>query len=172
MRWTWSTCTSTRRTLGASRNASSCMEDAIWEAPARTVAYTGRERIKEMYLRLFESMALPCAEPVERFASPDRVFDDMWVTFRLSGDGFENCPYPIGTKVKMRRAQLSHTWWPHRPRNRLRDLGPRRIRASGQRKVPSHGCWRGLTPNCVQSSTPDNSQSDTEFSEYPSDEPT
>lgn len=28
-------------------------EDAIWEAPARGVAYTGRERIKEMYMRLF-----------------------------------------------------------------------------------------------------------------------
>jgi hypothetical protein len=83
-------------------------EDAIWEAPARAVAYTGRERIKEMYLRLFESMALPRAEPVERFASPDRVFDDMWVTFRLSGDGFENCPYPIGTKVKMRLLHNFH----------------------------------------------------------------
>jgi hypothetical protein len=36
------------------------------------------------------------------------VFDDMWVTFRLSGDGFENCPYPIGTKVKMRLLHNFH----------------------------------------------------------------
>jgi len=24
----------------------------------------------------------------------------MWVRFRLIGDGFENCPFPVGTKVK------------------------------------------------------------------------
>jgi hypothetical protein len=35
-------------------------------------------------------------------AQPDRVFDDKWTTFRISGDGFDNCPFPIGTKVKMR----------------------------------------------------------------------
>jgi hypothetical protein len=40
--------------------------------------------------------------PVERFATPDRVFDDMWATFRISGGGYENYPFPIGTKVKMR----------------------------------------------------------------------
>ena len=33
---------------------------------------------------------------------PNRVFDDMWATFRISGDGVDNCPFPIGTKVKMR----------------------------------------------------------------------
>jgi hypothetical protein len=33
---------------------------------------------------------------------PDRVFDDMWVPFCISGDGFDNCPFPIGTKVRMR----------------------------------------------------------------------
>jgi hypothetical protein len=83
-------------------------DDAVWEAPARAVAYTGRERIKEMYLRIFDSADGIRFQPVERFASPHRVFDDMWVTFRLSGDGFENCPYPIGTKVKMRLLHNFH----------------------------------------------------------------
>ena len=83
-------------------------EDAVWEAPARGVAYTGRERIKEMYLRVFDSAEGMTFRPVERFATPERVFDDMWVTFRLSGDGFENCPYPIGTKVKMRLLHNFH----------------------------------------------------------------
>ena len=46
--------------------------------------------------------------PIERFATPDRVFDDMWATFRISGDGFENCPLPIGTKVKMRLLHNFH----------------------------------------------------------------
>jgi ketosteroid isomerase-like protein len=77
-------------------------EDAIWECPARGVTYVGREKIKEMYLGVFRSAEGMHFESVDRFASPDRVFDDMWATFRLCGDGFENCPFPVGTKVKMR----------------------------------------------------------------------
>ncbi|MGC1897340.1 MAG: nuclear transport factor 2 family protein, partial [Pseudolabrys sp.] len=30
-------------------------EDAIWETPARNVSYRGRETIKNMYLRVFNS---------------------------------------------------------------------------------------------------------------------
>jgi alkanesulfonate monooxygenase SsuD/methylene tetrahydromethanopterin reductase-like flavin-dependent oxidoreductase (luciferase family) len=39
---------------------------------------------------------------------PDRVFDDMWATFRISADGVDSCPFPIGTKVKMRLLQNFH----------------------------------------------------------------
>jgi hypothetical protein len=35
-------------------------------------------------------------------APRDRVLDDIWATFRISGDGFDNCLFPIGTKVKTR----------------------------------------------------------------------
>jgi hypothetical protein len=35
-------------------------------------------------------------------APPDRASDDMWATSRISGGGFDDCPFPIGTKVKMR----------------------------------------------------------------------
>jgi len=61
-----------------------------------------------MYLRVFNSAAGITFYPIERFATPDRVFDDMWATFRVSGDGFENCPFPIGTKVKMRLLHNFH----------------------------------------------------------------
>src|SRR5262245_29952691 len=64
--------------------------------------------IKKMYLRVFNSAEGITFEPIERFATPDRVFDDMWATFRISGDGFENCPFPIGTKVKMRLLHNFH----------------------------------------------------------------
>ncbi len=83
-------------------------EDAIWDAPARSVSYAGRAKIKEMYLRLFAATEDIRFEPIERFATPDRVFDDMWVRFRLVRDGFENCPVPIGTKVKMRLLHNFH----------------------------------------------------------------
>ena len=65
-------------------------EDAVWETPARNVTYRGRETIKKMYLRVFSSAEGITFQPIERFATPDRVFDDMWATFRISGDGFEN----------------------------------------------------------------------------------
>ncbi len=82
--------------------------DAVWEAPARGVKYVGRAKIKEMYLRLFRSLADLGFEPVERFASPERVFDDMWVRGRLIADGFENCPFPVGTRIKMRLVHNFH----------------------------------------------------------------
>ena len=83
-------------------------EDAVWETPARAVSYRGREAIKRMYLRVFDSADGIAFHPIERFATPDRVFDNMLVTFRISGDGFENCPFPIGTKVKMRLLHNFH----------------------------------------------------------------
>jgi hypothetical protein len=61
-----------------------------------------------MYLRIFQSVEEIRFIPKERYATPDRVFDDMEVTFRLSGDGFENCPFPIGTKVNMRLLHNFH----------------------------------------------------------------
>jgi hypothetical protein len=39
-------------------------------------------------------------------APPER--DDAWATFRISGDGFDNCPFPIGTEVKMRLLHNVH----------------------------------------------------------------
>jgi hypothetical protein len=77
-------------------------EDAIWEAPARLVNYQGRETIKKMYLKVFNGVEDFQFTPIERFATPERVFDDSYATFRIVGDAFENCPLPIGTKVKMR----------------------------------------------------------------------
>jgi hypothetical protein len=41
-------------------------------------------------------------------APSDRVLDDTWATFRISGDGVDNCPFPIGTKVKMRLLHNFH----------------------------------------------------------------
>lgn len=39
---------------------------------------------------------------------PSRMFDDMWAMFRISGVGFENSPFPIGTKVKLRLLHNFH----------------------------------------------------------------
>lgn len=83
-------------------------DDAVWDAPARGISYMGRELIKANYLKLFASAQGIRFEPIERFASPDRVFDDMWAYFTVAGDGFENCPFPEGTRVKMRLLHNFH----------------------------------------------------------------
>jgi len=83
-------------------------EDAIWEAPTRGVSYRGRDEIKKNYLRIFEHTADFAFEPIDRYATPDRVFVDAWVRFRITGDAFDNAPLPIGTKVKMRLLHSFH----------------------------------------------------------------
>jgi hypothetical protein len=76
--------------------------NAIWEAPARGVMYQGRESIKKNYLRIFNNTADFQFEPIDRYATPDRVFVDAWARFRITGDAFDNGPFPVGTKVNMR----------------------------------------------------------------------
>jgi hypothetical protein len=76
--------------------------------PARGVSFAGRETIKSSHPRVFGSAEEIMFQPIERFATPNCVRDDMWETFRISGDGFENCPFPIGTMVKMRLLHNFH----------------------------------------------------------------
>ncbi|MDB5714141.1 MAG: hypothetical protein JWO15_1538 [Sphingomonadales bacterium] len=83
-------------------------QDAIWEAPTRGVKYVGQDDIKKNYLGVFEAGEGIRFFPLERFGTPTRVIDDMWVTFRICGPGFENCPYPVGTYVKMRLVHIFH----------------------------------------------------------------
>ena len=52
-------------------------EDAVWEAPARLVSYQGRETIKKMYLKVFNGVEDFVFTPVERWATSDRVFDNL-----------------------------------------------------------------------------------------------
>ena len=61
-----------------------------------------------MYLRVFSGVVDFEFTPVERWATPDRVFDVFLRCFKITGDAFENCPYPIGTKVQMRLIHNFH----------------------------------------------------------------
>lgn len=83
-------------------------EDAEWEAPARGVTYKGRESIKKMYLKLFAAIDDIEWTPIERFATPDRVFDDSRIAGRLSREGVENNPFPLGTRIKGRLIHNFH----------------------------------------------------------------
>jgi ketosteroid isomerase-like protein len=83
-------------------------DDAEWEAPARLVTYKGRDTIKKMYLKVFAGVEDFVFTQVGRWATPDRVFDDSFASFRIVGEAFENCPLPIGTNVRMRLIHNFH----------------------------------------------------------------
>ena len=83
-------------------------EDVEWHAPARDVIYHGKEEIRKMYMALFYAAEGMELTPMERFATPSRVVDDSLVTFRIGNDDIQNCPYPVGTFVKMRLIHIFH----------------------------------------------------------------
>ena len=77
-------------------------DDAVWESPTRRANYAGPAKIREMYLGLFGATEDFTFEQVDRWATPDQVFDDSICRFRMMREGFENAPFPLGTKVKIR----------------------------------------------------------------------
>jgi len=77
-------------------------DDVVWEAPLRRVLREGKEAAKENYLAMFASIADPELIPLQRFATEDRVVDDTIARFTLTGDGWINAPFPVGTRVEVR----------------------------------------------------------------------
>ena len=41
-------------------------------------------------------------EPLDRFATEDRVVDDMRVRLRITAEGIDNCPLPVGSRAELR----------------------------------------------------------------------
>jgi hypothetical protein len=76
--------------------------DAIWEAPTRDVMCRGLEAIRANFVRVFRNIDDYSVTPLEQFATPERVFVDSMLRFRIAGPGFDRCPLPVGTRVRMR----------------------------------------------------------------------
>ena len=81
-------------------------DDAVWEGPLRGLRFVGKEATAANYRRMFASMRNIQIRPIERFATPDRVVDDCWVTFDLIGDGLVNAPVAVGKSVEMRLVHI------------------------------------------------------------------
>ena len=77
-------------------------EDVIWESPARNLLFHGKEAAGENYRRMFSSFKVEDFRTFERFATEDRVVDDSVITVVLAGDGVENAPAPVGSRVEIR----------------------------------------------------------------------
>ena len=77
-------------------------DDIVLEIPGRGLRFEGREAIRANYLAMWASMAEVELEPLERFATEDRVVDDMKVRLRLTGPGVTGAPVPVGSRAEIR----------------------------------------------------------------------
>jgi hypothetical protein len=71
--------------------------------------HRGKKDVLENYAKIFESCAEAKVVPVERYGTPERVFDDLEMTFKLiDGKGFPNHPLPVGTRIALRVVHNFH----------------------------------------------------------------
>lgn len=77
-------------------------DDAVLEIPGRGLRFEGRDAIRANYLAMWPAMADVRLQPLDRFATAERVVDDMIVSMRLIGEGMTNAPVPIGSQVQLR----------------------------------------------------------------------
>ena len=83
-------------------------DDIVLEIPGRGLMFEGRAAIEANYRAMFSSLAEIAIEPLDRFATEDRVVDDMIVRFRLVGEGMVNAPVPVGSRVALRLLHVFH----------------------------------------------------------------
>lgn len=83
-------------------------DNPVQEFPTRGLRFTSKAEIEANYRRMFAAIADIRLEPLDRFATEDRVVDDMIVRFRLVKEGMDNCPLPIGSDVILRLVHVFH----------------------------------------------------------------
>lgn len=83
-------------------------DDIVLEIPGRGLMFEGRAAIEANYRAMFSSLDEIAIEPLDRFATEDRVVDDMIVRFRLVGEGMVNAPMPVGSRVALRLLHVFH----------------------------------------------------------------
>ena len=82
-------------------------DDVVWEAPAPNGlnrSFTGKEAVGSNYQQLWASMRNVNFQPLQRFATEDRVVDDSNVTFEVAKDGYWH--FPVGSQVEMRLVHI------------------------------------------------------------------
>jgi ketosteroid isomerase-like protein len=81
--------------------------DIVWEAPAPNGlnrSFVGKEAVARNYRELFASMQNIQFQPLQRFATEDRVVDDSLVTFEVAKDGYWH--FPVGSQIEMRLVHI------------------------------------------------------------------
>ena len=83
-------------------------DDIVWEAPAPNGlnrSFYGKQAVAESYRELFASMGNVQFQPLQRFATEDRVVDDSLVTFEVVRDGYWQ-HFSKGQKIEMRLVHI------------------------------------------------------------------
>ena len=77
-------------------------DDIIWESPTRDLLFRGKEATAENYRKMFASFKVESFQTLQRFATETRVVDDSVLIAELIGDGVDNAPVPVGSRVEIR----------------------------------------------------------------------
>lgn len=83
-------------------------DDIVWEAPAPNGlnrSFSGKRAVAESYRELFASIGNVEFQPLQRFATEDRVVDDSIVTFEVVKDGYWQ-HFSAGQKILMRLVHI------------------------------------------------------------------
>lgn len=83
-------------------------DDIIWEAPAPNGlnrSFSGKEAVGESYRELFASMSDVKFQPLQRFATEERVVDDSIVTFEVVKDDYWP-HFSAGQRIEMRLVHI------------------------------------------------------------------
>lgn len=83
-------------------------DDIVWEAPAPNGlnrSFSGKESVADNYRELFASMRDIEFQPLQRFATEDRVVDDSLVTFEVARDGYWT-NFSAGQRITMRLVHI------------------------------------------------------------------
>jgi ketosteroid isomerase-like protein len=83
-------------------------DDIVWEAPAPNGlnrSFSGKEAVAESYRALFASMNNVEFQPLQRFATEERVVDDSIVTFEVARDGYWP-HFTAGQRIEMRLVHI------------------------------------------------------------------
>lgn len=83
-------------------------EDAVLGIPGRGQRFDSLQAIRDNYVRMFASMAEIEIQPMDRFATVDRVVDECLVRLRITGDGVVNVPVPVGSRAELRLLHVFH----------------------------------------------------------------
>lgn len=83
-------------------------DDIVQEFPARGLRFEGKTAIEANYRRMFQAIRDVELFPLDRFATEDRVVDDMLVHCALVGPGMDNAPVPIGSDIALRLVHVFH----------------------------------------------------------------
>ena len=83
-------------------------DDIVLEIPGRGLVFEGKAAIEANYRRMFQAIENVELFPIDRFATEDRVVDDMLVHCTLTGTGMDGAPVPMGADVALRLLHVFH----------------------------------------------------------------